>query len=552
MTNKTITLAIIGLIIYIALAMIYSSIKKHHPLTEHEGATATKLVNMEEWQNQSRQYQEQLATLQTRNQALQEQLKDLEREKNQMLITMPSTEVMDRLKATLKEKKILEKDLQDCQNRLQRTKGQVDQSQEEEKKSSVQLVKKPKKQVNEGEVRIQKLIESQDILAGKYQTLLQQDKSLKSKLNEILAENKALKQENLKLSTTNQQLNQTLASIETKNKDLTATAKEHIAALTGQVKKYNTELTAANKAIKELKDALAEARMKLANDDKIQQEKDNELEQCSAQIQQQSTEIGNLKARLTDAVSQLALVRESLKKADLKAEAMLRYGQQKDQLLAPSTRQISDLEQKLKEKETELAQAREELAAMKKELAAKPNVDTELQQQCAKIQQQLVEKTAAFEESEKNLVDLRGQLARLQEEQEKELAERQQMVRDLASMTESTDVFKNEITGLKEQLEKANATITDLTGILEQTKTELAQTKEELAKTVAARDELQQTLAAETEKLAQTQEEIAKLIAERNQASQQLAAANNEIASLKEQETAVQQKFADLQANAQE
>ena len=89
LTRKAIILAGIGLIIYIALAMIYSSIKKHHPLTEHEGATAGRLVNMEEWQHQSKEYQEQLTALQAKNHALLKQIQQLERGKNQMLIKMP-------------------------------------------------------------------------------------------------------------------------------------------------------------------------------------------------------------------------------------------------------------------------------------------------------------------------------------------------------------------------------------------------------------------------------------------------------------------------------
>jgi outer membrane protein OmpA-like peptidoglycan-associated protein len=180
-------------------------------------------------------------------------------------------------------------------------------------------------------------------------------------------------------------------------------ANERIQSLAMMLENSTTDLAAAESAILELQQEVSKNNAAKESSQQLSNKQTEELAVLRENLQKQIAETGGLHVQLIEAKNTMAVLRQELDKANLKADAMLRYGTEKDKQLAPSTQELWDKNKLLKEKTEELDKVQAELASLNKE---RNNLSIELDS----ANKTLLENKKTLEENTKNSRKLEGDL----------------------------------------------------------------------------------------------------------------------------------------------
>jgi len=138
--------------------------------------------------------------------------------------------------------------------------------------------------------------------------------------------------------------------------DLIKSAKQ-----TKSMEDIESRLADAEKTIVRLQSKLTSSQAENEKQNRSGRALNNELLRVQKKNKQLLAEAGSLHTRIDNLKSRLSALENETKKADLKAEAMLRYGQEQARMLAPFQEKIDLLKKSLAEQEELLAQTRREL-----------------------------------------------------------------------------------------------------------------------------------------------------------------------------------------------
>ena len=130
-------------------------------------------------------------------------------------------------------------------------------------------------------------------------------------------------------------------------------------------------------------------------------------------------------------------MKNDVKRAELKADAMLHYGKEKDRLLAPFEQKAATLEAQLQDRVEEVAQLNEQLAAAQTDAGEKGD-------ELAVFGGTIEEQHALIQDRQAAVEALQGQLNTMQTELEETNAKNLLQVEELASLKEIIADRENE------------------------------------------------------------------------------------------------------------
>lgn len=170
--------------------------------------------------------------------------------------------------------------------------------------------------------------------------IIKQERDKASELNKQL---ELARRELIELSPKNEELEKVRAKLENRNTAL-AEANKRIQSLALKLEVNESDLLLQKNNTSQLKRDLADSLLAHEEAEGLAANQKEKLRQLWDTLQEKITDQGKLQSRLKNSELELAAIKTELEKANLKAEAMFRYGHEKEQLLAPSSDKL--LEQK--------------------------------------------------------------------------------------------------------------------------------------------------------------------------------------------------------------
>ncbi len=260
-------------------------------------------------------------------------------------------------------------------------------------------------------------------------------------------------------------------------------------------------LSNAESIIDQLKRNLSEVSLDKDTAEQVAEKQKEELLALRKEKQTFQNEIGNLHARLKDARAKLGIKKVELEKAQLKAEAMFRYGKEKDTQLEPSIQEIVLLKSNLNQKEEVLDTKLSEIKTLTEE-------NKRLTGLTGQYKGTIEEKSTKEKENTKELAEKNRQLYA----NEKVITILKSAVdnskKSVAESQLTNDALAQELSTVKELYNGNEAIIAELKKSLEETdkalqdtltaKNEVLQNKETLENEIAS---LQETFSAKTQEV---------------------------------------------------
>ena len=286
--------------------------------------------------------------------------------------------------------------------------------------------------------QIVQLIDAQEAIAKKYQQVIAQYESLRN------------------------------AAAANKDEAL-AKATEQLQSLAADRDKTIADLKTARASAEEIKTALTQSQLAGSEAEKKILEYEGKVKALEEKVQLQAEELGQLKTQFTDTTAQLEASRAAQNKAELKAEAMLRFGQTKEKQLLPLEELNLNMEKELKQNIEKLTEAEKTIASMREELAAHPQAMAVLQS---------------------NLDELRKKLDQTNKNSE---AQKQELSLQVTALTEAESLARKEVSGLQTEAEAAQRAVKELESGRMLAQTAQAEAEKKLADTLAEKEtQLQQ------------------------------------------------------------
>jgi chromosome segregation ATPase len=284
-TPRTIVLISVGILAYIALAGYYSNVKKKNPLPEPQ-----PLMSHEQ----------------------------SETDRLQQHITTGKQEIA----AAREEEARLSKEL----------------SRQSEQKDTVssdnqKRLKQMQQELANREQQLSTLLQGKEIIAKKFQEMQGKLAHSEATAAGLKKSNQELANELSKSQATVKQLDELRNDLESQDEGL-RTANDRILKLVMRLEQSEANLSTAQDTIASLKIGVEKAEQTKSAAEKQANKITAYFDENQAQMQKQLIKTGNLQARLAEATSQIAILKHALKKSDMKADALLHYGQEKDRMLA--------------------------------------------------------------------------------------------------------------------------------------------------------------------------------------------------------------------------
>jgi len=325
-------------------------------------------------------------------------------------------------------------------------------------------------------------------------------------IEHLTGDNTSLKEQLQKQKVSGSQLDSLKMSLLGKT-EAVATANDRIAALSVRSEQSAADLAEAQKTITLLQSLLAvsQSEKEQAVLNKLRYK--DELSRSKTDNKKRLAETGSLQNKLKELKSLLAVSEARLNKAQLKAEAMFRYGQEQSGKLAPATQEIEMLKARLDEKNKLLQSTEQQLGVKQAELKS-----------LASLQKQVEKDSRALAEAVQRIEELAGEL----QSKDDQLLQKEALIAELNTTRneaqaqvkeiEKTSVAQaTEITNLQQSLTGLYDEKNQLQALLDKTAREQAQitanNKEYRAQTGKVSQELQ-TLKEQQQKLLSQQENL--------------------------------------------
>lgn len=383
---------------------------------------------------------------------------------------------------------------------------------QEKKRENEHLTRQTKDMMSRVASLQSNLNRNNSVLQDKDKDLLQAHETIKSLQQERAELNRQLydSHEN------SQQLETLKASYHSKAHDLEQ-AIERIISLSERVQQSELNLAESNKTIEVLHTSFSSEQAEKEKAILDLQEANEAQARIKTENKKLFAEIGSLHKQLKEMKSSLAMMEEKTDRAQLKAEAMLRYGQEQSKLLAPSKMEAENLRLQLNEQYDNLDKAEEALSGLKE---SKEQLSAQLVEKDLTIQElsdkvsQLQFVTESLAEAKRNIEDLINQLNEKSEHitaQETSLSE---LTLSLTAAQSSSKTAEQEIESLETELSTLQVELASERKENESISTELEHAK-------SSHDQLQSTLqqiSSHSENLAQesavTTEQLQSALAE--------------------------------------
>ena len=349
---------------------------------------------------------------------------------------------------------------------------QIIESQLTEQRNSIQQLAEKNKSIVEQNQQLSRELRqrdevikqlSDDLQAKVLKTgkLIDENNSLNKKLGETIKKNNEL----------TRKLDEIANTLKRKEHHQEISVNEQITILIQRMEQQAAELAGAEKIIGELQAALAETQPRLILHEKTEKEKADQVKQLQKEVQKLFNENSTLRGLLAKAESAANLLDDSLIKAELKAEAMFRYGQEQEAVALQVTKKNNELKQKLIE-------AEENLLILKGEQVKTDNELKNKTESLAAAKAQLDEMNSMLTAKADELGSLKNEL---QAQREEENIRHSELETKIVLMTESIKTLNNEIATLKTQIKDKSTALTNLELTLAEIRTTLAITEEEKA-----------------------------------------------------------------------
>ncbi|PIE58330.1 MAG: hypothetical protein CSA33_03835 [Desulfobulbus propionicus] len=364
----------------------------------------------------------------------------------------------------------------------------------------------------------------QDLLVKQYQKLLRQSKQANMVIRDLTRRNQKLLRE--------------LEQAKTANNTAQERSQEKLAG--------EQELAKAHAVIEQLKAALNKQGERQHSSDQLTRQNQEMLTQLREQLKFQKAEVGRLQARLADTSSQLAITRKLLKKADLKAGAMIRLSQDKANALKfmeQEGRALQLAESGYGELPAAMDQFKQQIAEFKAVLA----------DQVKETRQQLEASTEKRMIQEKELQQVREALAAAQSDKDRLAGANKALEKETSVLKEAQAAAKKERESLFQDFQASQDHVKTLETQLSELESTLALTKTALAESEGQRNQVTQSInplkAQITEKdglFAALQQEMLSLANQLEEAQGSTQTLSEENAALKAQINTLQQGVVEM------
>ncbi len=144
-------------------------------------------------------------------------------------------------------------------------------------------------------------------------------------------------------------------------------ANERIQALAMKLETSSADLASAENTIMELQQIVSQSSTANVKNQQLSAKQSTKINNLRENLQKKIADTGGLYAQLIEAKSRITVLNEELEKANLVADAMLRYGNEKDRQLAPSTQELWTKNKLLREKTEALKIAQFEFSSLNKQ-----------------------------------------------------------------------------------------------------------------------------------------------------------------------------------------
>ena len=375
----------IGTLAYISLAAYHSNYKKNHPLPEQHALLSHEQDSIKGLNQQIAEYKSKLAQTQEEETELRKQLAEQRAWNNTAKIEKQSDALHQQI-AQLKE--LLKKQKQETLAKSTETQkisqelANRDRTIQALQKDLDGIKKKVSTAAGAGNEKIQllqkELTEKNQALADllKARESLQNElKQRQDKLSQAANYTAALTQEREKLKhalvlsqTKIHKLVKIRQNLEEQSEGL-ATANDRIVQLAKRLEQSEANLTTAQKTIAALTAAKDRAlEEKRAAEQSLQKLTAN-LNKEQADQEEQQNKISALEARLSSATTKIVTLENALKRAELKSDALFKYGRETERQIAPYEQTAATLQKQLSERNNEIDQLTEELSKARKIIA---------------------------------------------------------------------------------------------------------------------------------------------------------------------------------------
>ncbi|MCI5125006.1 MAG: hypothetical protein D3925_11160, partial [Candidatus Electrothrix sp. AR5] len=349
----------LGILLYIALAGYHAHSKKKH---EEQIAATQRREQTINLQSKVIQYRKDLADAQSEGERLRTELSRVQRKAHTRATieqeTAASIAVAQEAESTISAEQ------------LRKAEFRIKQMQEQLASAKRKLSSEAEKENSASRKLLQKIKEREQELQGKKVQLVQMQERRRADLQTIAQ----------------------LKKIQQKKAEQVKQTKQQVVELTSRLEQSKAQF------------------------EQEQQKKTEQIKATEQRVVELTGRLAESKARLADATTKLSVANNDMQKAQLKAEAMLQYGKEKDRMLAPSEQKAATLEQQFVDQQAQIKQLTAELAKARKKVK-KGNANNQ------QLAEQVTSLNATGVGRQKELATLKEQLQKSgREQREKQIA----------------------------------------------------------------------------------------------------------------------------------